>query len=54
MKKLISILLAASLLTMAGCKKDDDFLNIPPTQVIPQDLAFSDPALVLSIVGDLV
>lgn len=53
MKKLISILLAASLLTMAGCKKDDDFLNIPPTQVIPQDLAFSDPALVLSIVGDL-
>jgi hypothetical protein len=38
---------------IAGCKKDSNFLNVPPTQVIPSDVAFSDPALVLSILGDL-
>ena len=46
---IITVLLAG----MAGCKKDSEFLDIPPIQIIPNDVAFSDPALVLSILGDL-
>ena len=55
MKKIIlSITIITVLLAgMAGCKKDSDFLDIPPIQIIPNDIAFSDPALVLSILGDL-
>lgn len=53
MKKILSITLLAFLIGMAGCKKDSDFLDIPPIQIIPNDVAFSDPALVLSILGDL-
>ncbi len=53
MKKIIPIIAAAFLVSIAGCKKDREFLDIPPTQVIPEDVAFSDPALVLSVLGDL-
>ncbi|CAN5573029.1 RagB/SusD family nutrient uptake outer membrane protein [soil metagenome] len=53
MKKILSITILALLIGMAGCKKDSDFLDIPPIQIIPNDVAFSDPALVLSILGDL-
>src|SRR5438105_4365564 len=53
MKKIFPIVIFAVLLITAGCKKDNDFLNIPPIQVVPNDVAFSDPALVLSILGDL-
>jgi len=53
MKKIFTITLFALLLVAAGCKKDSAFLDIPPVQVIPNDVAFSDPALVLSILGDL-
>lgn len=54
MKKIrLSIMLAAVLLSMAGCKKDSEFLDVPPIQILPTDVAFSDPALVLSILGDL-
>src|SRR5438067_11740674 len=53
MKKILSITMFAVLLTAWGCKKDSEFLNIPPIQVLPNDVAFSDPALVLSILGDL-
>ena len=53
MKKILSIMVFALLFEIWGCKKDSDFLNIPPIQVIPNDVAFSDPALVLSILGDL-
>ena len=35
------------------CKKDSEFLDVPPIQILPNDVAFSDPALVLSILGDL-
>ncbi|MEJ7676971.1 MAG: hypothetical protein WKG06_03670 [Segetibacter sp.] len=41
------------LLGVWGCKKDSEFLDIPPIQVVPNEVAFSDPALVLSILGDL-
>lgn len=53
MKKILSLTMIAILLGMAGCKKDSDFLDTPPIQVVPNDVAFSDPALVLSILGDL-
>jgi hypothetical protein len=53
MKKILSITMLTLLLGMAGCKKDSEFLDIPPIQVLPIDVAFSDPALVLSILGDL-
>lgn len=52
MKKIFSIVMFM-LLIFAGCKKDSEFLDVPPIQIIPQEVAFSDPALVLSILGDL-
>lgn len=54
MKKIIlSITIIGVLLGMSGCKKDSEFLDIPPIQILPNDIAFSDPAIVLSILGDL-
>ncbi len=53
MKKIIVLAMFTFLMGMAGCKKDSEFLDIPPIQVLPNDVAFSDPALVLSILGDL-
>src|SRR6266496_629022 len=53
MKKLIPIISIAFLVGITGCKKETEFLDIPPTQVIPEEVAFSDPALVLSILGNL-
>lgn len=53
MKKILSILMFVLLLSVWGCKKDDEFLDIPPIQVLPNEVAFSDPSLVLSILGDL-
>lgn len=54
MKKYISIISLAVIVIITGCSKtDDEFLDIPPTSVIPADVAFSDPALVLAILGDL-
>lgn len=53
MKKILSIALLGLLIGTGSCKKDSAFLDVPPKQVIPTDVAFSDPALVLSILGDL-
>jgi hypothetical protein len=53
MNKLYILTLFAALLVTGSCKKDSDFLDVPPKQVIPEDVAFSDPALVLSVLGDL-
>src|SRR5688572_12525592 len=55
MKKIILSIAIITILFagIAGCKKDSEFLDIPPIQIIPNDIAFSDPALVLSILGDL-
>ena len=53
MKKISLITIIASLLITGSCKKDSSFLDVPPKQVLPTELAFSDPALVLSILGDL-
>jgi hypothetical protein len=53
MKKIISLSIISAVISLSGCKKDSEFLDIPPIQVIPTETAFSDPALVLSILGDL-
>src|SRR5687768_5776680 len=53
MKKIFSITALSILLLVAGCKKDSEYLDIPPLSIIPNDVAFSDPALVLSVLGDL-
>ena len=53
MKKTLLIIISAGLLTTSACKKDSDFLDVPPKQVVTSEVAFSDPNLVLSILGDL-
>ena len=53
MKKIFGLITVALVIFIFGCKKDSEFLDIPPKQIIPQEVAFSDPALVLSILGDL-
>ncbi len=53
MKKILFVMLFGLLLIAGGCKKDSSFLDVPPLSVLPNDVAFSDPALVLSILGDL-
>jgi starch-binding outer membrane protein, SusD/RagB family len=53
MKKILSIAMLALLVNLWGCKKDSEFLDVPPIQVLPADVVFSDPALVLSALGDL-
>ncbi|RFM29132.1 RagB/SusD family nutrient uptake outer membrane protein [Deminuibacter soli] len=52
MKKILFIALPVMAL-FAGCKKESEFLDIPPIQVLPSDVTFSDPALVLAVAGDL-
>ena len=53
MKKISIITMLAISVVAGSCRKDSSFLDVPPKQVLPTDLAFSDPALVLSILGDL-
>src|ERR1700754_2350362 len=53
MKKISFITIFAVLLGTGSCRKDSSFLDVPPKQVLPTEVAFSDPALVLSIIGDL-
>ncbi len=53
MKKILFIAILTLLLGSWGCKKDSEFLDIPPIQILPNDVVFSDPALVLSVLGDL-
>lgn len=53
MKKIFIYFAAATTLSMWGCKKDSDFLDVQPTSIIPTDIAFSNPANVLSVLGDL-
>ena len=44
MKKILFITVFAALLGGMGCVKDSDFLDVQPTSIVPQDVAFSDPA----------
>lgn len=53
MKKIFGLISFTLVIFTFGCKKDSEFLDIPPNQIIPEEVAFSDPALVVSILGDL-
>ncbi|MDB5278742.1 RagB/SusD family nutrient uptake outer membrane protein [Ferruginibacter paludis] len=54
MKKIILIsTIAVLLFSAAGCKKDSAFLDVQPNTFLTNDQVFSDPALVLSVLGDL-
>ncbi|MBB5644641.1 RagB/SusD family nutrient uptake outer membrane protein [Pedobacter cryoconitis] len=53
MKKIYTVFTFTALLFMGACKKDSAFLDVPPKQIIPEEVAFSDPALALSVLGDL-
>lgn len=53
MMKIYTVLTFTALLLTGACKKDSAFLDVPPKQIIPEEVAFSDPALVLSVLGDL-
>ncbi|MET4082126.1 hypothetical protein ABIB40_002082 [Pedobacter sp. UYP30] len=53
MKKIFIITAGVFLLTIGSCKKDSEFLDIPPISILTTETTFSDPALVLSVLGDL-
>jgi hypothetical protein len=53
MKKILSLSILSLVMGLSGCKKDSEFLDIPPISVVPIETAYNDPALVLSILGDL-
>ncbi|GAO41553.1 RagB/SusD family nutrient uptake outer membrane protein [Flavihumibacter petaseus] len=53
MKKILSLSILSLAVAFSGCKKDSEFLDIPPISIIPTETAFSDPALVISVLGDL-
>jgi hypothetical protein len=54
MKKYLIAIGTIAILTFAGsCKKDEDFLNRQPTNVLSVEAVWKDPNLVLGLVGDL-
>jgi hypothetical protein len=53
MKKKFLIAILTLFVFNQGCKKDSEYLDIKPTQVLSTELAFSDAAQVLSILADL-
>lgn len=53
MEKKFLIVIASLFVLSQGCKKDSEYLDIKPTQVLSTELAFSDPAQVLSILANL-
>ena len=52
MKKLL-ITMMIVLIGTQSCKTDKEFLDVPPLSILTTDLVFSDPALALSVLGDL-
>jgi hypothetical protein len=53
MKKIFLIIVFIAGIGAVSCVKDDEFLDVPPTSIIPGEVAFSDPNLVLSVLADL-
>lgn len=53
MKKILLAITVVTILFIQACKKDSEFLDVAPIGLITNEVAFSDPALVLSILGDL-
>jgi hypothetical protein len=53
MKKILTIATLFLLTTLWSCKKDSEFLNVQPFNLLTNEQSFSDPAQVLTIVADL-
>jgi hypothetical protein len=53
MKKIIPIIIVTGLITATGCKKDSEFLDVQPTNILTLDQAFSSPEQALSVLADL-
>jgi hypothetical protein len=53
MKTLYIISFCSLLLIITGCKKDSEFLNVTPFNVLTTQQSFSDPNQAVSIVADL-
>ncbi len=53
MKKIVAIASLFLLTTLWSCKKDSDFLDVQPFNLLTNEQSFSDPAQVLTIVADL-
>ena len=53
MKKTYKAFIIAALLSTGACKKDSEYLDVPPKQIIPTETLFSDPVLVLSALANL-
>ena len=53
MKKIYFIIAFIVGIGAVSCMKDNEFLDVQPTSIIPGEVAFSDPNLVLSILADL-
>ncbi|MBA2562331.1 MAG: RagB/SusD family nutrient uptake outer membrane protein [Chitinophagaceae bacterium] len=47
------LIISFLLLTVIGCKKDSEFLDVEPTSLLTNEQAFSDPAQVLSVIANL-
>jgi starch-binding outer membrane protein, SusD/RagB family len=53
MKKIIVIFSLVILTVAGGCKKDKEFLDVQPFNLLTNEQSFTDPAFVLTIVADL-
>lgn len=53
MKKIVVIASLFFLTALWGCKKDSEFLDVQPFNLLTNEQSFSDPAQVLTIVADL-
>jgi hypothetical protein len=53
MKKIIAIFSLVALTVATGCKKDSEFLDVQPFNVLTNEQSFTDPVFVTTIVADL-
>ncbi|MBS7562794.1 RagB/SusD family nutrient uptake outer membrane protein [Mucilaginibacter sp. Bleaf8] len=53
MKKTYKAFILAALLSTGACKKDKEYLDVRPRQLVPTETLFSDPVLVLSALANL-
>lgn len=53
MKKIAAVVSFTVLTAVIGCKKDSEFLDVQPFNVVTNELTFSNPTQILSVVADL-
>lgn len=53
MKKILTCFIFSTLLLLSACKKDSEFLDVPPFSILTNEQSFSDANQAVSIVADL-